>query len=158
MPAVSVLSRTARCASLGGLLGLLAGGVSAAADFGAHWLWLEDWEDRVDFFLKLFGLQVSVGIALGTLLGFILGATEGGVVRAATAFGGRSGADPDKARDALRALRLTVLLAPALIAVGALLFSGGSMSRLSARVALQPLTQGLLVALALAAAYVAHRL
>src|SRR5262249_44050651 len=153
---VSVLSRTARGASVGALLGFLAGAVSAGADFGAHWLWLEGWGDRLDFFLKLFGLQVPVGVALGTFLGLALGVTEGGVAWAGGALARRSGMSADKAFDGVRALRLTALLAPALIAVGALLFTGGSMTRLSAKALLQPVIQAFLIALVFAAAYVAH--
>lgn len=152
-----MLLRTARAVSAGALIGLVAGIMTAFADFGAHWLWLEGWGDRAGLLLRLLGLQGPVGAALGAGLGVAFGATEGALVRTSERLAIRFVLSGEHTADAARALRLAALLAPALIAIGALLWSGGSMSRTAGKSLLQAATCALLVLLAFAAAYVLHR-
>ena len=143
----------ARAALLGSALGAVAGVLSGLGDFGAHWLWLDTWPDRAVLLLRVLGLQAPLGAAIGLVLGVVIGLSEGAVNRLA-----ERGRQPEARADVLRALRMALLLAPALAWVGALLFSGGKMSRLPGRDLLVPLTGLLLVLGAFAVSWLAHRL
>src|SRR5690349_23077109 len=110
----SPVLRGGRAAALGCTLGAVAGSASGLADFGAHWLWLDTWPDRGMLLLRMLGLQAPLGALLGLVLGAWLGASEGLIARAAA-----RARDPGTRGDALRALRLTLLLAPASFWIGA---------------------------------------
>lgn len=153
-----MLYRAARAASLGCLLGGAAATLTALTDFGAHWLWLDGLRDRGLLFFELLGIQVPTGLVLGTLLGAALGATQGLLERTATRLGGGDSARTRESLDLLQAARLTLLLAPCLIAIGFLLLTGGSMSRLPAGVLLQCLLSAVLIVGTLGMSFLGHRM
>jgi arylsulfatase A-like enzyme len=135
------------------LLGCVGAALTVASDFGAHWLWLDTWPDRAALLARLVGLEAPLGGAFGALLGATIGLTEGAIERASA-----TSPDVERAGDRWRALRLTADGFPGLVWVGVSLFTGGKMSRLPARRALEAGTCVVLVAGALALAYAAHRL
>jgi arylsulfatase A-like enzyme len=145
--------RAARAAALGLLLGCLAGVLTALTDYGAHWLWLDRWADRGSLLLRLVGIQAPLGGLLGAVLGLLIGISDAWIER----FALPRGVD-GPGLHALRALCSTLLMVPALASIGALLFSGGMMSRLPGRHALQPLALMLLCAGAWGGLCLAHRL
>jgi arylsulfatase A-like enzyme len=145
--------RTAWAALLGCALGAVAGVLSGLGDFGAHWLWLDTWQDRGVLLLRVIGMQAPLGAAIGLVIGALFGASEDSIERLA-----RRAPEPAARGDALRALRSATLLAPALFWIGALLFSGGKMSRLAGRELFVPLTGLLLVLAALGASWIGHAL
>ncbi|HMI90812.1 MAG TPA: sulfatase-like hydrolase/transferase [Polyangiales bacterium] len=145
--------RTTWAALLGCALGAVAGVLSGLGDFGAHWLWLDTWPDRAVLLLRVIGLQAPLGAALGLVIGAMLGASEGAIERLA-----QRARNPAARGDALHALRLSVLLAPALFWIGGLLFSGGTMSRVAGREWLAPLAGAGLVLGVFGAGWLAHAL
>ncbi len=137
-------------------MGGLAATASALSDFGAHWLWLDGLRDRAALLERLLGIQAPLGVAVGCALGAVLGASEGALERAAARV--ESLAQRARVADALRALRLTGVFSPGLLFVGVSLFTGGKMSRLPAKHLIEVLVCCTLLAGALAATYLAHRL
>ena len=143
-----VLTRTG--CWIGAGAGLLAG----LLDYGALWLWLPLWGDRAALLVRLLATLVPVGALAGGAI-FGLAAFAGPL---AERFARRLGIGDD-ARTARWEARLWPLLfmlfgAGPLALVGHLLFSGGKMSRLPARGALEAAT----IATLLVGAYVALRL
>jgi HEAT repeat protein len=151
-----VLSRTARAISIGCLVGCAGGALAALSDFGAHWLWLDDWRDRGVLLLRLFGLLVPAGAALGGLIGFAIGVSDQWLQASAAGWAARTGIPAERFLLAARALRMTLLLAPGVVAVAVLLWSGGTMARVPGKPLWQVLTGGVLLAGAFAAAHGLH--
>jgi arylsulfatase A-like enzyme/HEAT repeat protein len=137
-------------------VGCAGGALGALADFGAHWLWLDQWRDRGVLLLRLLGLLVPAGAALGASFGFAIGASDGWLQASATRLAARTGIARERLLLAARALRMTLLLAPGLIAVAVLLWSGGTMARVPGKPVWQLLTGGLLLAGAFAVARGLH--
>src|SRR5512134_3985636 len=125
------LHRMATMASVGGLLGALAALLSALADYGAHFLWLDTWTDRGVLLLRLLGTQLPVGTVLGLVLGTLLALSE----RWHERLSGVRTSDRSSPPTRSRAVQLTAVLAPWPLWIGSLLFTGGKMSRLPARAA-----------------------
>jgi arylsulfatase A-like enzyme len=155
---VSVLQRTLRAISIGCLIGCAAGVASALADFGAQWLWLDRWADRALLLLRLAGVLVPIGALVGATAGMALSVGEGSIEALAAKLSPRTGLTRERLARTGRALRATVCLAPGLIAIGVLLFRGGSMARLAGKVWWQVLVCAVLLAGAFALAYLAHAL
>ncbi len=112
-------------AGSGGLCGALAGLFVALGDFGATWLWLPLWRDRGDYLVRMLALAVPAGALLGALL------TLAGF--AAYRAAAKSRYAPDK----LWPLPLVMLSTPVWRLLALKLCSGGMMSRLSFRGALE---------------------
>ena len=55
------------------LFGALGGLLVALGDFGALWLWLPDWGNRMAFLGRLLALEVPLGAWVGAALGVALG-------------------------------------------------------------------------------------
>ena len=109
-------------AAVGAFLGAAAGLITALSDFGAMWLWLQLWGDRVAFLARLMLTQVPAGALMGAAVG-----SAAGAMYALT----RS--RPVRVRRRLVPLAPTLLLSPLAAAVGYLLFTGGQMSALPNR-------------------------
>lgn len=127
-------SSTARGASAGLLLGAGAGIVLALCDFGALWLWLPFWSERLVLLLRLVASLAAIGAVIGVGAGAVAGAWE---VRVEGA--GWRGM-------ARRSAPHAVLAAAPLSLVAWLLFTGGKMSRLPFHALLVPLVGVALVA------------
>lgn len=113
--------------SLGGrgaLIGGAAGLIVATGDFGASWLWLPLWGDRLALLLRLIATLVPLGALLGAALGTWAGLTSPLVRRL-----GRT----EAAQRRLWPLPHVLLAAPAVGVVAWLLFTGGKMSQVPAR-------------------------
>lgn len=121
-----------RTASRGALIGGAAALLVALGDFGASWLWLPWWLDRVELLVRLVTVQVPLGALLGATL-----ASVGHLSRRPTAAASRRLGRGDPARERRWSRRLwplpfVALSAPGIATVAVLLFSGGKMSRLPA--------------------------
>ena len=147
-----MLIRSVRAAAVGCALGCVTGLATALSDFGAHWLWLEGLRDRAGLLLRLVGLQVPAGIWLGTLLGTGLGCADAFLDRVAT-----RRALSDETLHRAKAARTTALFAPGVLWVGMSLFTGGKMSRLPAKAAIEAVACAALLAGTLLLAYLAQR-
>jgi arylsulfatase A-like enzyme len=133
---------------LGACAGLIAGVATAAADFGAHWLFMASASDRAWLGLRLLSLQAAAGVLLGTLAGFAVWST------------GRLAEIRSRAA-LLHASLLGVAASPLAVVLAALLWSGGMMSRLPWKtlgVALSALvlTAGFVLAIWLGMALIQH--
>lgn len=147
--ALEVVGDAGRSVALGLVLGAGAGALTALADFGAQWLWLDRWSERGWLLLRLLALEAPVGGLIGGLCGALLAVSSGVIARLVRR--GAADADAEAWRTiAWRSLLLTVALSPALAWIGFLLFGGGRMSRLSGRMAWQVLAS---VALCVACAW-----
>ena len=118
---------------IGAGAGLLAG----LLDYGALWLWLPLWGDRVALLVRLLATLAPIGALIGALVGALTALATPLAERFSRKLGGG-----DDTRVAMWSARLWplpfVLLAAAPLAlIGHLLFSGGKMSRLPARPALE---------------------
>jgi arylsulfatase A-like enzyme/HEAT repeat protein len=102
---------------MGAWVGLLAGVATAAADFGAHWLFMASAADRAWLAVRLLSLQAAAGAVLGALAGLAVAGTA-------------RIADKHARRQQLHAACLAVLCSPAMVLLARLLWSGGKMSRL----------------------------
>ncbi len=109
--------------ALGLIAGAVAGAYSAMNDFGATWLWLPMWSDRVSFFSRLLAVQAPLGALLGCVL-LALDARLLALVEPRTTPLGRS---------RVVGLAFGLLASPWLVYIAYSLFSGGKMSRLSYR-------------------------
>lgn len=119
--------------SSGVLIGACAGLLTSLGDFGAAWLWIPLWSDRGCFLVRLLGTQVPCGAIAGAILGAIAAVALARLHPLAA--GPQSADSKTKARklDGLLSLLFTILLAPAVVRVALLLFTGGKMSRLARR-------------------------
>src|SRR5687768_9830791 len=54
---------------VGSTLGAAAGAWAACADYGALWLWLPLWRDRLGLLVRLLAALAPVGALLGALVG-----------------------------------------------------------------------------------------
>lgn len=129
-------SRIANAVGLGTLCGAFGGLCTALSDYGAQWLWLEGWSDRLWLLGQLAGLQVSVGGLLGSLLGALIALGDAPLLHRVR---------PGWTAAALRRVLLTLLAAPLLVWLAHLLFSGGTMVRLAGRPALEAVTAAALL-------------
>ena len=137
------------------LAGGAAGALCALGDFGASWLWLTLWQDRLGLLWKLLLLQSAIGLIAGALAGSLAVAGRAlGEARARRLPAQGDGKVRERSLRRWQPVPLLLLASPGLVAVAHLLFSGGKMSRLPA--------QGALVAVAalilIAGAYIALRL
>ncbi len=128
-PHAGALDRMRTGCWIGAAAGLLAG----LLEYGALWLWLPLWGDR----LALLGRLLATLVPLGALAGAALGGVGALAGPLAQRLARRPGAGDD-ARTARWAARLwplpfVALAAGPLAVVGHLLFTGGKMSRLPAR-------------------------
>jgi arylsulfatase A-like enzyme/HEAT repeat protein len=108
--------------------GSLAGLATALADFGAHWLFMENGRDRGALLLRLLAFQPALGATCGAALACLL--------LASAAISRRLSASRPTATPWLRAGIRALCFLPAYLLLGRLLFSGGKMSRLLHHVAL----------------------
>ncbi|MDH5490873.1 MAG: HEAT repeat domain-containing protein [Myxococcales bacterium] len=109
---------------MGMYVGAGAGILTALGDFGASWLWLPWWTDRLELLARLLGLQAPLGAILGAALALLAEALHR--------------AERRLERD-LGVLPWLLLAAPGLAWIAPRLFEGGAMSRLPAQTALQTL-------------------
>lgn len=116
---------TALAACIGGLCGGLAGLFVALGDFGATWLWLPLWRDRGSYFARILSLSVPLGALLGALLMAFVALSYRSIAR--------TGRSPGK----LWPLPLVLASVPLWRLLALKLCSGGMMSRLSFRTALE---------------------
>ncbi len=105
-------------------MGGAAGLVTALGDFGASFLWLPLWLDRVVLLFRL----VATLVPVGALLGCALAAFGAGTAPLAARF-----ARSPQGERRLWPLPYLVLASPAAATIGLLLFTGGKASRLPAR-------------------------
>lgn len=105
--------------SIGAWIGLVAGFATAAADFGAHWLFMAGAGDRAWLGLRLVSLQGAGGVLVGAACGLVFAAT-------------RSLAERLRPEASLRvvAVLLGLVCSPGAVVLARLLWSGGKMSRL----------------------------
>lgn len=125
-----VTRRLAQLASRGALLGAAAAVLVAVEDFGASWLWIPWWPDRLSLLWRLPAVEIPLGATLGALLFVIAGVCEPWLRRLA-GHGEPAGAERRHRR--LWPLPFVALATPVLVVVGAKLFTGGKTSRLPAR-------------------------
>jgi arylsulfatase A-like enzyme len=107
--------------ALGAWVGLVAGVATAAADFGAHWLFMASARDRAWLGLRLLSLQTCGGVVLGALCGLVAWST------------GRAAEIRPSAQRIRHAALLGVITCPGAVLVARWLWSGGMMSRLQLR-------------------------
>ena len=130
----------------GALLGAGAATIAAAGDFGASWLWLTLWGDRLELAARLLATMVPIGALSGASIALLDAGAAPLTERLALRLGR---ADPERQvrwRRRLWPLPFTLLLAPGLVWVGLLLFTGGMMSRLPYAPVLKVLTGAGLIA------------
>lgn len=129
--------RSLTAISMGIWLGALSGLATAFADFGAHWLFMESGHDRLTLFVRLLATQVPGAALLGATAGLVFGAAALAISRLRLDL---------RAEQRVRSAAFAAALAPLSWLVAKLLFSGGSMSRLSLRPVLVPITFAVLLA------------
>lgn len=105
--------------SIGAWIGLVAGVATAAADFGAHWLFMAGAGDRAWLGLRLLSLQGAAGVLVGAACGLLFAATRSLAERLR----------PDASLRAVAVL-LGLVCSPGAVWLARLLWSGGKMSRL----------------------------
>lgn len=132
-------------ASRGAMVGGAAALIAAFGDFGASWLWLSLWGDRLLLLVRLVATLVPVGAGLGAALAAWGGAACPPVSRLART---------ERGARRLWPLPFLVLAAVPAAWIAWLLFTGGKTSRLPAREVLVAATALVL----LAGAYVALRM
>ncbi|MFO0695657.1 MAG: sulfatase-like hydrolase/transferase [Polyangiales bacterium] len=115
-----------------GFAGFLAGLFTGLGDYGASWLWLPLWSDRLSFLGRVLALEAPLGGLLGAALGAFHAFVVGPLLDKVAARSSR----PSRARDLLFPIAYVGLLAPALRLVSVLLFTGGKMQRLAHKGAL----------------------
>ena len=136
--ALEVVGDAGRGIARGLMLGAGAGALTAFADFGAEWLWLDRWTERGWLVLRLLALETPAGALVGALCGALLAVSTGAIARLSRR--GAGDAEGDAWRTSVwRALLLTLVGSPALACVGFVLFTGGRMSRVAGRTAWQVL-------------------
>jgi arylsulfatase A-like enzyme len=111
------------------LAGGIGGAVAALGDFGAQWLWLPWWSDRIELLIRLLCGLVPAGALLGGLFGAAL-ATGRSVARslAHRVHPGASNIEPW-----VWPVPLALLAGPGFAYVGHRLVEGGTMARLPAK-------------------------
>lgn len=152
VPQAGALDRMRWGCWIGAAAGLLAGFL----DYGALWLWLPLWGDRLALLGRLLATLVPLGALAGALL-YGVGAVADPLARRLARRPGAGDAARTTAWEArLWPLPFVVLAAGPLALVGHLLFSGGKMSRLPARGLLEVLATVALIAGAWLAVQVAR--
>jgi HEAT repeat protein len=143
--AAFVSSRVLFSASAGSLLGACAGLVTALGDYGATWLWLPLWGDRLSLLHRLLAFQVPIGAIAGLVLGAVNGSVQPILDPIAQRLGGTDLRSLRCWHARLSAAMYTVILSPLVVWVAFRLFTGGKMSQLTHRRPLELLTAGILL-------------
>lgn len=126
------IRRLAGLASRGAIVGAVAALVVAFGDFGASFLWLPWWPDRLGLLWRLPATQVPIGATVGAVL-FVVADTWGAALDRWARTGDPSDATAARARGRVWPLPFVLLSAPPLTMVAVKLFEGGTASHLPAR-------------------------
>jgi arylsulfatase A-like enzyme len=122
---------------LGAIAGAGGGAVTAGGDFGALWLWLPAWDERLLVLARLLASQVPLGALVGAIIGALVCLVGSGwaPTRRPARVGSASVSPKTLTRrdQAWFPVPFVALLLPALVAIAVLLFQGGSASRVPMR-------------------------